>query len=302
VSFTVPDTGITGRGRISAVREVHTGLASRHIIEVDLNVGAVRRRSITITPITRKVAAMLILALSQLRRLGVVAGLSAGSLVASELAAQSPVSGGAVVSGTLIENDRSFLLGGGWITLARGGWSPAASVIGYQVRYPAFGGEQRRLLGLNPAAGLRHGWSSGDLQGSVGYAWQWNDEEEVRTVPGLQRVSTGLTTSLQGNYWGDGRHTAQAAVAYSWGGEGYLWTQARAAQRVAQLSAASIRLGVEGSLEGSQGVDAWQAGPTLDVALAHQVLTFATGVRQLEPNTPAAEKLWYARVDLVLLP
>jgi hypothetical protein len=62
-----------------------------------------------------------------------------------------------------------------------------------------------------------------------------------------------------------------------------------------------LRLGVEGSVEGSQGIDAWAVGPVLDLGLSGQALLFATGVRRLDPDVGESTNLWYMRLDVVLL-
>ncbi|HZD05746.1 MAG TPA: hypothetical protein VE173_12540, partial [Longimicrobiales bacterium] len=286
---------------VKAVREIPTALGTRFMVEVALEEGGSRHRRVPTTPMIKKVAAMLILALTPLRRLLVVGALLAGTLAASNLSAQSTLTGGAVFSGELGEGQRSFLLAGGWLTRSGAGWSPLASVIAYHLRYPVVGQDPRSMEAINPAAGLRRGWSAGGIQGTVGYAWQWNDDEEVRAVPGLQRVSEGVTTALQGNYWGDGRQAAQAILSYSWGGDGYLWSQARGTHRVAGVGGGDLRLGVEGSVEGSQGIDAWAVGPVLDLGLSGQALLFATGVRRLDPDVGESTNLWYMRLDVVLL-
>ncbi|CAN5885301.1 hypothetical protein BH23GEM9_BH23GEM9_00320 [soil metagenome] len=288
-------------GTVAATRTIPTAGDPAYLVEVNMEQPhLLSPRGRAISP--RKEAVPMLGQRLLNQRATRVAAAIAGMLLATVItaaAAAGQVTGGAILSAEAARDDRTFFLAGGWVTPERAGWAPVGSVMGYRLGYMDQL-DNRTIWGLNPAAGIRRTSETSNVQGTVGYAWQWFNEIEMPAAPELQRVTAGVTTSLQTNYWGDGTRAAQGIVSYSWGGDGYLWSQLRASQRVGMMGSTPMRLGAEVSAQGNRDVTALGAGPYLEIPAGGSVVTLASGMRRIDSGG-AARNQWYARLDLVVL-
>jgi hypothetical protein len=289
-------------GRIVAARMIRTAAEPAHLLEVRL------RESNLLTSVAPRAGARKDLIMMEntlphansrtARAVAVVIGMLLATVIGAASAA-GQLTGGAMASAEAARDDRSFLLAGGWVTEQRTGWVPVGSVIGYRLGFNEPAGS-RTLWGLNPSVGLRRAGTAGDLQGSVGYAWQWDDGAGAQVPADLQRVTAGATTALQANYWGDGSRAGQAIVSYSWGGDGYVWSQLQGSQRVATLAGMPLRLGAEVTAQGNRDITAFGAGPLLELPASTHVVSLASGIRRVDDGTLTSNQ-WYVRIGLVLL-
>ena len=304
IRFEVADAGLKGAGRVAYCRPLPTGMGARYLVGVERLPGAgpwvvlEKRREVSM----RRVA-MLAGLLLPLRRFGLVGALLIGGAAASAAPATAQLDHGFVGSVEGVEGGQSLVLGGGWLTRGGTGWAPVGTLIGYRLQVPA-GAADIVQWGLNPTLGGRHQWEGGAVQATVGYAWQWIDDglDDVSLV-GSQRVTSGVTNALQADYWGDGATTASAIATYSYGNDGYFWSRARAARRVAGGPASALRLGAEASLQGTDGFRAYEVGPALEWApSARFAFVAASGWHRADPDVGTPDDRVYARLDVVILP
>jgi hypothetical protein len=304
VRFDVADAGLRGAGRVAYCRPLPTAMGVRYLVGVERLPGAgpwvvlEKRREVSM----RRVA-MLAGLLLPLRRFGLVGALLVGGAAASALPLAAQLDHGFVGSVEGVEGGQSLVLGGGWLTRAGTGWAPVGTLIGYRLQVPSAPADLVQW-GLNPAVGGRHQWEGGAVQATVGYAWQWIDDGlDELSLAGSQQVTSGVTNTLQADYWGDGTTTASAIGTYSYGNGGYFWSRARAARKVAGGPGSAFRLGAEASLQGTDGFRAYELGPALEWAPnAHLAFVLASGWHRSDPDTGTAEDRVYARIDVVILP
>lgn len=304
IRFDVADAGLKGAGRVAYCRPLPTAMGVRYLVGVERLPGSgpwvvlEKRREVSM----RRVA-MLAGLLLPLRRFGLVGALLIGSVAATATPAAGQLDHGFVGSVEGVEGGQNLVLGGGWLTRAGTGWAPVGTLIAYRLQIPSAPADIVQW-GLNPAVGGRHQWESGAVQATVGYAWQWIDDglEDI-SLAGSQQVTSGVTNTLQADFWGDGSTTASAIGTYSYGNEGYFWSRVRAARKVAGGPGSALRLGAEASAQGTDGFRAYEIGPALEWAPnAHVAFVFAAGWHRADPELGTADDRVYARLDMVVLP
>jgi len=193
----------------------------------------------------------------------------------------------------------SYVIGATLISRLNG-WSPVASVLGYNVNYPVGGGSDAALWAVVPSVGLRYQGRLGSTQLSVGYGVRrGNTDAPNAPHAGAQR---GAVTSLIGDLAPGSRSAVQGIVNYSWG-ERYVWTRVRATTAAAEW----VRVGGEFVLQG--GADALkdagsygavQAGPLFDLALGERLrLAGGPGAKILQGATEPSNPEWYAKIEMV---
>lgn len=199
----------------------------------------------------------------------------------------------------------TFETGGDEITLIytqlsvkpdRRGWVPLASVSLYRLDTPAGG-----TWSGTPAVGLEYRASTGQVNGKIGYSFQ--DEDVI--VPFFGGSGSGVSTSVHGEYWGDGRFGLQGIGSYNWGSD-YLWSRGRGTARVASLDMGALHLGAEAVWQGQmedpavgEGYQATQFGPVVQLILPDEGPIFVLGGGWKDDNI-GTEDNWYAKAELVL--
>ncbi|MEN8375900.1 MAG: glycosyltransferase [Gemmatimonadota bacterium] len=304
IRFEVNDTNLLGAGRVAYCKPLPTAMGSRYLVGVQRIPGVgpwkvlEKRREVSM----RRVA-MLAGLLIPLRRFSLVGAVLVGGLAATAAPATAQVGHGFVGSVEGVEGGQSLLLAGGWLTRDGNGWAPVGTLIGYRLQVPADPGDIIQW-GLNPAVGTKYQWDGAALQATVGYAWQWIDDglTDVSLV-GSQQVTSGVTNTVQLNYWGDGTTSASAISTYSWDDGGYFWSRARAARRVVGGESGVLRLGAEASAQGNDDFKAYELGPALEWAPnRHLAFVAASGWRRSDPAVGESVDQVYARLDIVVLP
>ncbi|MBI4410010.1 MAG: hypothetical protein HY561_09905 [Gemmatimonadetes bacterium] len=228
-----------------------------------------------------------------------------GGALALTLAALNPLSAQVVTGvgvGEVSGDDVSLILLGGAVHPGGLGWKPVASLTGYRVSFPATADENAEIWALTPAVGLRYRMSTGAVQAKVGYTFQSEDREEA-----LGRVfgggNSGVVTSAQADYWGDGRWGLQAIGALNLESE-YLWSRGRAMRRVYGWDTGSALAGLDATWQGDiDGSDlnryrAFQIGPVAQWVINPLGLIVIGGAGIKDDNT-IRDETWYARLELV---
>ncbi|MBW3628332.1 MAG: glycosyltransferase [Gemmatimonadetes bacterium] len=121
------------------------------------------------------------------------------------------------------------------------GFKPVASILAYQLTFPAGTGTQS-VTAFNPALGLRYQWVPGALQASVGYLFLSGETDAAVGAPG--GGESGITGAVLADYWGDGTTLAQGIASYNFADD-YIWSRLRATRQVTDFNFAPIRLGAE---------------------------------------------------------
>ncbi|MHB1263985.1 MAG: hypothetical protein ACYC1S_06130 [Gemmatimonadaceae bacterium] len=230
-----------------------------------------------------------------------LAGAAAAALVIlpAGAAAQSVAVFGAAEAGGF---GQSLALLGASATPGGEGIAPVAQVVGYTLRFrsgsPAVTTTANVIV---PAVGLRWGMPGGATNVMVGYAIASNSSDFNPAVhTGFPaEVSSGVTTSAQYNYWGQGERNTQFIASYGWKSN-YLWTQARNAWRIGESPAYfGGEVGIQGSTEsGSKWLV--NVGPVVQFRLSPGLRLGAGG--GLRVQTDGNRQSGYARLDFVWTP
>ena len=191
------------------------------------------------------------------------------------------------------------LLGVGFGT-GRAGWGPAASVTGLAVRIPLAGGGTTTELAVSPAIGIRYASATAATSLMGGYTFSDRDDDgAVGFSP--TGGGSGPFATVQHDYWGTGQRMAQLIATYNFGAE-YLWSRAKATQRIAPLSPFSVGGEVIAQGGGETGTDTYvvQLGPVLQIQSTPQLrFDLSGGVALRNNNLPASG---YARLEFVFVP
>lgn len=216
--------------------------------------------------------------------------------------AQSPT---ITLVGETAGDDVSLLLGDADFVFGFGQLRPVVGLQSYVVMDEAT--DASTVWGVTPSVGLRFAMPTGFLQGKVGYAWT---SEDAR-APFFGGGESGVTTSLHGEHWGDGRFGLQGIAAHNWGAE-YLWTRARGTVRVLPSPSGSINAGIEGGWQGhtrsESGVadpnySATMFGPLVQWASPNVIGTLGGGWKNSSGGLLDDDlSTWYARVELTFTP
>lgn len=300
--FHVPDTAIHGRVTVAHCSEVCTPFGAHYIA------GAARGAGAGFHPLVeqrregpmRKVAVLagLLTAARKFTFVALIACLS-GTV---PFAAEAQLSQGYLTGAERDSDGQSLLLLGGWISQPRQGWSPVLGVIAYRLAYADHGSDAPVAWTANPFLGLRHQWTNGGLQLNAGYSFQRLEGADELPDVGRQRVSSGLTMSLQGDYGAGAPRGAQALVNYSWDDGGYLWSRVRAGQKVFGGPSRFVRLGAEASAQGNDDYRAYELGPLFEwFAAPGLAIVGSAGWRRGVVTGATDNNVGYGRLELVLV-
>ncbi|MDB4951871.1 MAG: hypothetical protein JWM27_4520 [Gemmatimonadetes bacterium] len=180
---------------------------------------------------------------------------------------------------------------------AGNGFKPLVSLQVYGVRYETGLGAHNTVYAVVPGVGV--GWRNavGGAEAKVGYSFQ--SDQGVPFIEGVGGRS-GVTASLQGNYWG-GPVELQGITSYAFR-PGYSWNQAQASVPVWKAaSGASLGVGAqvvyEGKVGGSGTYHTWSAGPLAKYNTGHSsAVTASAGVKKRDT---ANGSTWYASLGFV---
>jgi hypothetical protein len=196
----------------------------------------------------------------------------------------------------------SLLLGDADFVFGLGQLRPVVGLQAFVVMDEAT--DAATLWTLTPSAGLRWAQPGGFLQGKLGYAWA--NTEGDSGVPFFGGGESGVTTSLHGEFWGDGRFGFQTIGFYNWGAD-YAWTRARGTARVFPTADGGVNLGAEAGWQGHTGAadqdyGAVMIGPVLQWVMPHVTAGVGTGWKNVTGSLVDEQSTWYARLELTFSP
>jgi hypothetical protein len=260
IRFQVPGATIQGAGTVAHATTLETPLGERYILGIRDVVGMNDFRLHSTRESRMKKVAMIagLLAFAKRFVITITVGLLLAGSTAAPTAAQ--VMHGWFTSAETDGDGQSMLLLGVWSGIARPGWAPGASLVGYRLGYPANDGSVV-IWTANPALTLRYGGAQSGVQASVGYAFQSDASEPSAGV--ARRTRPGATTGLMADWHASGPTSLGAAVMVSWGDGGYAWSRARALHRVAG-NMSMLRLGADLSVQGDDSFRTYEAGPVVE--------------------------------------
>jgi len=181
---------------------------------------------------------------------------------------------------------------GGSVRLAGSGFRPMVGVSVYRLGYDAgLGGGSTDVYAVNPSIGGGYFTPDGQVSAMVGYSIV-NEDSPVSFGGG--GGESGLTTAVQGLYWG-ASPDVEAIAAYSWEPE-YLWTNLVAVQPVASLGEGTLSVGVDGIYEEQMidnGFSAYSVGPAVRWSNNRNLgVTLSGGYRDADSR----DSTWYLRI------
>ena len=191
-------------------------------------------------------------------------------------------------------------------------------------------------VGLAPAVAVRYGGSWGSIQGRIGWGRSStttvgagtptmmmsrmdipvglaikvpNDATAAVGKSALDGDNSGLNTSLQTEFSGDGAWALQGVASYSWGTD-VLWSRGRVTRVVSMApSGSSVALGAEIAWQGVtddgdliQGNEyrANYLGPVIRIARASGSLwAVSGGLKRLQPSDG---RTWYTKLEFTIDP
>ncbi|HEX2079021.1 MAG TPA: hypothetical protein VHG08_14960 [Longimicrobium sp.] len=223
--------------------------------------------------------------------LGALAALAAAPAAAQDEFDGRPINY-TIYGGTAFDGyETNIQIIGGTVRPAGTGLRPMAGLSVYRLGYRN-AGASTNVFAVNPSVG--GGWFTPDGQVSAMVGYSFVNEDVPVPVFGGGGGSSGLTTAVQGLYWG-ADPDVEAIAAYSWEPE-YLWTNAVVAQPVMAMGNGTLSLGVDGVYETQMienGTSAYSLGPAVrwsnDLNLG---VTLAGGYRKAE----ARDATWYVRL------
>jgi hypothetical protein len=232
------------------------------------------------------------------------AGLLSGLIAMGAAAGASAQTPTITFVGETAGDDVSLLLGDADLVFGLGELRPVVGLQSYVVMDEAT--DSRTSWTVTPSVGLRYALPTGFFQGKVGYAWVSDDA----SAPFFGGGESGITTSLHGEHWGNGRFGLQGIATHNWGAE-YLWTRARGTMGVMPSPSGNINVGLEGGWQGhtrtadvqNPTYSATMVGPLVQWATANVTGTLVAGWKQ--PSGTAVQgdsSTWYARVELSFTP
>jgi hypothetical protein len=230
--------------------------------------------------------------------LGAAAAIALGG--ADRLAAQNATF---TFVGETAGDDVSLLLGDADFLFGLGQIRPVIGLQAYVIMDEAT--DAATMWALTPSVGLRFAQPTGFFQGKVGYAWT-NVEADAR-VPFFGGGETGVTSSLHGEYWGDGRFGLQGIGFYNWGAN-YLWSRGRATARVFRTADGGVNLGGEAGWQGHAGGDteldysATMFGPVVQWVMPNVTAGIGAGWKNTSGALQDNASTWYARLELSFTP
>ena len=302
VRFSVPGTGIEGRGRVVFARSIETPLGVRFAVGVKRQGDASAYDGKTDKGGRGRMTGKIVTQAAGLLVLAFALGGTAAPAAAQGL---QPVIYGATEFDT--EDLQLYLLGAS-VTTGGEGLGFGAGAMVYHLRYDG-GAQDASQTAVAPTGIIRYGMPTGAVQLSAGYIFISGDEG----LPGAPGGGEdGVITTLQGNYWGDDRTNAQAIASYNWGGE-YLWTNARATRRVTEIGGRGVNLGGELTFQGGLGGDddllpgteeyqAWQAGVVAEYQVSPALrLTGVVGGKTTNIDEQA-DLFPYFKLEFVAIP
>lgn len=177
------------------------------------------------------------------------------------------------------------------------GLSPIVSAYVQTYRYRT-GTGHATATAFSPAVGLSYGTPVGAVSATVGYNFTSTDVSNNRLVE-LQGGNTeSVTSTLQGNYWGDGNQAVQGIVAYAWKSE-YVWSRLRAAKRLGTTPAfAGAEVVYQGTSK-NYSQHRYQFGPTIEYRFTPRFrLGGAAGYKGGDNNYAGTG---YAQINFLLL-
>jgi cellulose synthase (UDP-forming) len=300
VHFEVPGTRVRGSGRVVFARAIETPIGVRFAV------GVQRKRRLDFAKTGTGVDGMMQTSKTT-GRAGKAAVVGLALALAAPAAAQiTPVVYGATEFDT--QDLRLYLLGASVGSGGTGlGWTAGASA--YHLTYPVSEDDTESVTSVQPNAGVRYGWPTGAVAGTVGYAFVSGGGDEDNGSPAVGAPGggeDGLLTQLQGNYWGDGTRMGQAIAVYNWGAE-YLWTNVRGTQRVFGTGEATgVNLGAEAGFQGGGTGDddyqAFQAGGVAEYQLSPAVRLIGVVGGKSDNRDDAPSVFPYLKLEFVALP
>jgi hypothetical protein len=187
--------------------------------------------------------------------------------------------------------DTNIQLVGATVRPSGNGLRPMAGLQAYRLGFEDGVGGSTDVFAVNPSIGGGYFTPDGLVSAMVGYSFV---NEETPVFIGGGGGESGLTTAVQGLYWG-ADPDVEAIAAYSWEPQ-YLWTNVVVAQPVMASGSGTVFVGVDGVYEQQMtdnGFSAYSIGPALRWSNNRNIgVTLAGGYRKAEER----DATWYARL------
>jgi hypothetical protein len=176
------------------------------------------------------------------------------------------------------------------------GLGPALNVLFYDVQLP----NNQSIRAINPQAGIQYRWNQSSLQGRVGYVFVRGDTltASATNTTAFGGSRSGLSTTGQYEYWGDGTRSLEVIGNMNWGDK-YWWTTANAGFQVAKMSNGGLALGAEVVGQGNSDSQVFQIGPRAELAMGPVKINGVVGYKirnDIYDNGP------YFKVGFVIIP
>ena len=293
VRFASPGTGVSGEGVVVYTQPLETPVGVRFSVGLERAAGAawpVSRNGVNGEGWMRKVAILAGSAVG-LRRLVttfvVGVGVAAGAPAAEAQSISYTVYGGVALDGY----DTNIQIVGATVRPAGEGFRPMGGLQAYRLGYEV-ADEGTDVYAVTPMVGAGYFTADGAVNAMVGYALV--SDEAPGAFFGGGGGESGVTTSVQGLYWG-ATPDVEAIASYSWGPE-YLWTNALVAQPIATTASGTFSVGVDGVWEGQMvddGFRAYSIGPLVRWSNDRNLgVTLAGGYRDADDR----DSTWYVRL------
>src|SRR3954469_25911660 len=157
-----------------------------------------------------------------------------------------------------------FLLAGVSASPGGRGVSPILGVQGYHIGFDN-GSDRTNIFAVKPYVGLSNNYGSGDIYGTVGYAFSNRDEGVRILTTSTNDIGSGVVFAGGWDHWGSGTPWGhQLLGSYNFDSENF-WGRGRVTRRIASNGAAHGRLGAEAAFSTGSGYTAWQPGAVLEL-------------------------------------
>jgi hypothetical protein len=157
-----------------------------------------------------------------------------------------------------------FLLAGVSASPGGRGVSPILGVQGYHIGFDN-GSDRTNIFAVKPYVGLSNNYGSGDIYGTVGYAFSNRDEGVRILTTSTNDVGSGVVVAGGWDHWGNGTPWGhQLLGSYNFDSENF-WGRGRVTRQISASGPAQRRLGAEVAFSTGSDYTAWQPGAVLEL-------------------------------------
>ena len=176
------------------------------------------------------------------------------------------------------------------------GLAPIVGVQGYHLGYDVGSAGRTNVFSIKPYVGLSNNYGTGDLYGTVGYAY--SNKDTPSPTPSTNDIGRGVVLAGGWDHWGDGTTPwgHQLLASYNFDSEAF-WGRGRVTRRISQTGSAQRRLGAEVAYLSGDGYSAYQPGAVLEFHNGRgSILGLGAGVKIPD----SGDKPFYFKIEGVL--